>query len=86
MPTNGVTSMTETKGKKADRPSEAFFPRILKLLGKYKTPYIFISPFFILYAIFGIYPAIYSVFLSLFEGRGRMESNFVGFNNYIRFF
>jgi cellobiose transport system permease protein len=81
---NGISSVTETKGKRVDRPSEAFLPRVLKSLNKHKTAYLFISPFFILYAIFGLYPAIYSVFLSMFQARGRTAWTFVGLDNYIR--
>jgi len=81
---NEVSSVIETKGKKADRPSEAFLPRLGKWLNKYKIAYLFISPFFILYAIFGLYPAIYSVVLSLHVARGPKMGQFVGLDNYIR--
>ena len=40
-------------------------------LGKHRTPYLYVSPFFILFAIFGIYPAIYALILSLFQWGGR---------------
>jgi len=81
---NSVSNLTETKGMKVNRPSEAFLPRVLKTLVKYKTAYLFISPFFILYAIFGLYPAIYSIVLSMNDSRGRGAWKFVGLNNYIR--
>jgi ABC-type sugar transport system permease subunit len=81
---NDVSSVTETKGKKAKRTDEAFLPRVLKSLNKYKTAYLFISPFFILYAIFGLYPAIYSIVISLHVARGRNMGAFVGLDNYIR--
>jgi ABC-type sugar transport system permease subunit len=81
---NGVSSVIETKDKKADRPSEPFLRRALKWLKKYKNAYLFISPFFILYAIFGIYPAVYSIIISLHVGRGRALGAYVGLNNYIR--
>jgi multiple sugar transport system permease protein len=49
------------------------------------APYIFISPFFILYAIFGLFPLLFSAYLSFQEwnpvqGLGAME--FVGLENY----
>jgi len=81
---NGVSTMTTTKDKELDRTNEAALPRLRKWLNKYKTPYLFVSPFFILYAIFGLFPAFYSVFLSLFQGRGRADWKFVGLDNYIR--
>lgn len=79
-----VSRLTETKGTKTDRPSEAFLPRARKWLNKYKIPFIFISPFFILYAVFGLYPAVYSVDLSLHAARGRELGQYVGLENYIR--
>ena len=84
MSANSISSVTETKDKKLDRPGEAGLPKLRKWWKKYKVPYLFISPFFILYAIFGLYPAIYSVFLSLFQARGRGDWQFVGLDNYIR--
>ena len=84
MSSNGVSTMTTTKDKELDRTNEAALPRLRKWLNKYKTPYLFVSPFFILYAIFGLFPAFYSVFLSLFQGRGRADWKFVGLDNYIR--
>jgi multiple sugar transport system permease protein len=49
------------------------------------APYIFISPFFILFLIFGIFPMIFSVYVSLtswdaVSGLGGMK--FVGLDNY----
>ena len=49
------------------------------------APYIFISPFFILFAIFGVFPTLFSIYLSFqqwnpIQGLGAME--FVGFENY----
>ena len=49
------------------------------------APYIFISPFFILYAIFGLFPLLFSAYLSFqkwnpIQGLGAME--FVGLENY----
>jgi ABC-type sugar transport system permease subunit len=82
---NGLSTVSEIKNK-ADRPSETALTRLRRGWRKYKIPYLYISPFFILYAIFGLYPAIYSIFLSMFQARGRTEWNFVGLDNYIRLF
>jgi ABC-type sugar transport system permease subunit len=76
--------ISDSKGKIIENQNNNFLYRIKKWFIKYKTPYLFISPFFILYAIFGVYPALYSVFLSLFQGRGRTLGDFVGLDNYIR--
>jgi multiple sugar transport system permease protein len=49
------------------------------------APYIFVSPFFILFLIFGLFPMLFSMYVSLTKwdavsGLGGME--FVGFDNY----
>ena len=52
-------------------------------LSKKIAPYVFISPFFILFAIFGAFPIIFSFVLSFFmwDGMGPME--FTGIGNYV---
>ena len=51
------------------------------------TPYLFISPFFIGYAIFFLYPVIRAVYLSFFQQIGiGSEPKFVGFQNYLDLF
>lgn len=44
--------------------------------------YLLISPFFLLYAVFGLYPMVYSLVLSFFKWSGSGEREFVGFLNY----
>jgi lactose/L-arabinose transport system permease protein len=46
--------------------------------------YVFVAPFFILYAIFGLYPMLLSVYLSLSEWNGVGPIKFVGLANYAR--
>jgi len=49
------------------------------------TPYLFISPFFVLFCVFGIYPILYSIVTSFFDWRliGSGTPKFIGFGNYI---
>ncbi|MCC6958102.1 MAG: sugar ABC transporter permease [Anaerolineales bacterium] len=83
MSTRNVSGVIETN-EKLIRRDETRLPKLKKWLNKYKISYIFISPFFILYAIFGLYPVFYSVYLSLFQARGRKDWTFVGLDNYRR--
>lgn len=46
------------------------------------APYIFVSPFFILFMIFGLYPILYSVYISFFKWTVSGNQGFVGFKNY----
>ena len=52
-------------------------------LSKEKAPYLFISPFFILFAIFGAFPILFSFFLSFNQWDGLSAMQFVGFENYL---
>jgi len=46
------------------------------------APYIFISPFFILFLVFGLYPIAYSITMSFFNWNQSGPQRFVGFRNY----
>lgn len=46
------------------------------------APYLFISPFFIIFAIFGVFPIIYSGYISLHEWTGLNPPVFIGLRNY----
>jgi cellobiose transport system permease protein len=47
------------------------------------SPYLYVAPFFILFAIFGLYPLVYSVWLSLTDRSPlRVDTNVVGLDNY----
>ncbi|MBF8436263.1 sugar ABC transporter permease [Halanaerobiaceae bacterium Z-7014] len=51
-------------------------------LSKNVAPYVFISPFFILFLIFGLFPILYSFFLSFNSWDGIGQMSFVGLDNY----
>ena len=46
------------------------------------APYAFIAPFFVFFAVFGLYPILYSLYLSFFKGFGFEEKTFFGLGNY----
>lgn len=49
-------------------------------------PYLFISPFYILYILFLLGPTVYAIWLSLHEWAGIGPTKWVGFDNYTRLF
>jgi ABC-type sugar transport system permease subunit len=53
--------------------------------GQTLAPYIFISPFFILFLVFGAYPIGYSVVTSFYNWKliGSAAPTFIGFDNYV---
>lgn len=59
---------------------------IIEYLRKYKTPLLFVSPFFILFLIFSIFPICYTIYLSFFKWHSTKKWIFIGFKNYIDLF
>lgn len=56
----------------------------LRKFRKYKAPYLFISPFFIIFTAFTIIPIIYSLWMSFHKLVGiNVPLKFIGFKNYI---
>jgi ABC-type sugar transport system permease subunit len=51
--------------------------------GHSRQAYLFISPFFILFAVFGIYPIIYSLVLSLYNWNAGRPWVYLGLGNYV---
>lgn len=49
---------------------------------KARWPYLFISPFYILFLIFGVYPILFSLYLSFTEWKGLGPIKFVGLQNF----
>ncbi len=51
------------------------------------SPYLYISPFFILFAIFGLFPLVYTAYVSLFDWSLLSdEHSYIGFGNYVELF
>ena len=50
------------------------------------APYVFISPFFILFGIFGAFPVLFAVWISFQDWKSVRASEYVGLKNYARLF
>lgn len=50
------------------------------------APYLFISPFFLIFVVFGLYPIVYSLGLSFTTGFGFDDRKFIGLGNYLYLF
>jgi ABC-type sugar transport system permease subunit len=57
-------------------------PGLWSEIVKNRWAYAFISPFYILFAIFGLFPVLYSIFLSFHSWNGMRPMEFVGLDNY----
>ncbi len=49
---------------------------------RYRHFYLFISPFFFLFAVFGLYPLLFSLYLSLVQWDGLTSPKWVGLQNF----
>lgn len=57
-------------------------PALPRDIWRHRWAYIFISPFYILFAIFGLFPVGYSLYLSLHDWNGVRPMDYVGLANY----
>ncbi len=60
--------------------------KIRTWIKKYKTPYLFISPFFILFLLFQLIPMVQSFCYSFTDYDGMHTPEFIGLKNYINLF
>lgn len=60
------------------RPRRALWRDVVRA----RWPYLFVSPFYILFIVFGLYPLLSSIYLSFTEWKGLGPIKFVGLANY----
>jgi len=73
-----------TERVRAATPRPAWWRR--PWLSRRSAPYLFISPFFILFAVFGLFPLLFSVYLSFHRwdpAAGLEAMRWVGLENYV---
>ncbi|WP_246222514.1 carbohydrate ABC transporter permease [Phytoactinopolyspora limicola] len=79
---------TTTKPPPGERRQRTHRRRISLRLGRFEVkaaPYLFISPFFILFGIFGAFPIIFTVYVSMFDWTLLAgNQGFVGLDNFSR--
>jgi len=55
---------------------------LFKEIYKHRTLYLFISPFYILFLIFSVFPILFSIYLAMHKWDGIGDMKFVGMNNF----
>lgn len=73
-----MMSMIDPTGKAARRQK--------RKTGKSVFPYLMTLPYFLTYALFGLFPILYTFYLSFFGWNGVSERLFIGLSNYSRLF
>ncbi|MEV4111217.1 sugar ABC transporter permease [Nonomuraea sp. NPDC049695] len=76
--------MTATLDRVADAP--AITTRVRQTLGERIAPYAYIAPFFLIFAVFGLVPLLFTFYVALFDWNPIGEHVFVGFDNFTRLF
>lgn len=56
--------------------------RGIRSLWRYRWPFLFVAPFFVLFALFGVYPIVFSLWLSLHDWKGVGAMEWVGTDHY----
>ena len=69
-------------GKPAAREHAGFLSR----LDTKGSPYLFIAPFFVLFAVFGLFPLLYTAWVSLHRWDATGDGGFIGLRNYTELF
>ncbi|MFG6198379.1 carbohydrate ABC transporter permease [Nonomuraea sp. JJY05] len=76
--------MTATLDRVADAP--AITTRVRQSVGERIAPYAYIAPFFLIFAVFGLVPLLFTFYVALFDWNPIGEHVFVGFDNFTRLF
>ena len=80
--TETATLISVRKTRRADRPPS----RIRQSFGERIAPYVYIAPFFVIFAIFGLFPLVFTFYVALFDWNPIGEQTFVGLANFERLF
>jgi cellobiose transport system permease protein len=87
-----ITETGRAPNRAAPAPSPPSQPRLtwrqrLSIADVKWSPYLYVAPFFVIFGVVGLFPLLYTSFLSLFDrDLLDVESTFVGFKNYSTLF
>lgn len=56
---------------------------LFSVLKKYKVAYVYVAPFYLLFALFGLFPMVSGFMLSFYRWNGLGAMKFIGVQNYI---
>lgn len=77
-----MTAQTAVRTARGTSPGNSTGQSLWKQIRKNCFAYLFISPFFILYAIFGLFPPLFALYLSFFKWDGLSPMQYVGLANF----
>src|ERR1700710_2213362 len=73
-------------GAKKPSPRPTFRQRLSRWDVRY-SPYLYIAPFFVVFALVGVFPLLYTAYVSLYDWEiGDDNPKFIWFENYVELF
>jgi cellobiose transport system permease protein len=81
-----VTDLTTTVGRAPGTPLPSRPKRVRLGARERLAPYLYIAPFFVIFAVFGLFPLIFTFYISLFDWNPIGEHTFIGLDNFTRLF
>ncbi|MDT0345741.1 carbohydrate ABC transporter permease [Streptomyces litchfieldiae] len=58
--------------------------RIRRGLGERFAPYVYIAPFYLIFAVFGLFPLLFTFYVALFDWNPIGEHTYIGLDNFTR--
>ncbi|MFD5648085.1 carbohydrate ABC transporter permease [Streptomyces sp. NPDC127039] len=77
-----MTTGTLTPPRKERAAPDSPRPARRSRRGPFLAPYLFVAPFYIVFAAFGLYPLVFALQLSFTDWKGAGEAKFIGLENY----
>ncbi|MFI7233044.1 carbohydrate ABC transporter permease [Nonomuraea angiospora] len=75
---------TSLSTSRAVQTPPALTTRVRQSIGERIAPYFYIAPFFLIFAIFGLVPLLFTFYVALFDWNPIGEHVFIGFDNFSR--
>lgn len=75
---------TSLSTPRAVQTPPALTTRVRQSIGERIAPYFYIAPFFLIFAVFGLVPLLFTFYVALFDWNPIGEHVFVGFDNFNR--
>jgi cellobiose transport system permease protein len=79
-----VTAVAVTLTPVRQAPSPPVASRTARGLGERLAPYAYIAPFFVLFAVFGLFPLAFTFYVALFDWNPIGDHVFIGADNFTR--
>ena len=81
-----VTDVTTTLSPAAPPPTPTGTRRVRLGIKERLAPYTYVTPFFVLFAVFGLFPLLFTFYIALFDWNPIGQHTFVGLGNFSKLY